>query len=149
MTWPAIGHWLGILSVGEFLRRLMDTLCCRSLLGVFDGILDKLSADSAAAGLESGEFVTRGIFSVVMPDNSSADSKHTLSFANALSLASADLATQFRFTGFSHNINNLSRILEGVIARGDQPLEIGAVLNSVSPRFKLPANDQALNSVEA
>jgi hypothetical protein len=136
LTWPALVHWLSIVPVGEFLRELIDALCCRSLLHIFDRFLRLPDSVDVSHSELTAAF-----------SNAEATNK-TPTFAQSLHFASVELSTQLS-PDFSVKINAFSRLTEKVAARGKQPLELGAILNSVSPRFKLPANGHDLDSIEA
>ena len=149
VTWPAMGHWLGILSVGEFFHGLLDTLCCQSLLGLFDDIVRKYPPEDQQGNDPIPGTPDEAADSLNASSADDLNMKKETSFGEALHLFSGDLSSQFSFRGTSLKGNNFSKFINASISRGDQPLELGAVLNSVSSRFKLPTNGNDLSSVEA
>lgn len=177
MTWPALGHWLGIFSVGDFFHNLLDSFCCNSLLGIFDNIIDRFQdVDRTPGTVNPNDDFTNatGDVNATINTNTNANidstnsdfssaiytnnnnysnamnmTRENLSFAGAMNFASADLSSQLSFSYISRNTEKFSRLIEGMVSRGDEPLQLGALLNNVSPRFRVPDNGQQLNAVEA
>ena len=145
LTWPAMSHWLGIIPIGDFIRELLDRMCCTSLLGVFDNVLEKLPQGdipgTTPGTIAAGNFESESF-------ESTDGSSEKLNFSQAINLASGSLASQFS-VDLGTKMNSFSKLVDSVIARGDTPLDLGAVLNSVSPRFKLPNKGESLSAVEA
>lgn len=144
ITWPSMSHWLGIVPIGDFIRELLERMCCDSLLDIFDDVLQRLPErdpqgiiGSDVAGVASAETFA-----------AAPAAGDTISFSQSMHLASGSMASRFG-TDLSTKMNSFSTLVDSVIARGDEPVELGALLNSASPRFKLPDNGKKLNNVEA
>ena len=63
-------------------------------------------------------------------------------------LASGSLASRFGFN-IDDKMDKFSRLIIGMAGRDGAPLELGALLNAASPRFKVPDNGQTLSAIEA
>lgn len=146
LSWPAMSHWLGIVPIGDFIRELLDRLCCDSLLDLFDNVLQDLPRGdvqgNVAGAVATPSHAETGSFS------SSAAAAESINFSQTMHVASGSMASRFS-VNLGGKVNSFSTLVDSVLARGNEPLELGAVLNSVSPRFKLPDNGKQLNSVEA
>lgn len=154
VTWPAVGHWLGILPIGDFLRELLDTICCNSLLGIFDRVTDRFVQDQPDPD-----------HSVVAPMNLAAEASAphnnaetngdnapdiaTPGFAKVLSQVSRAIPAELTLGSINRKSANFAQFIGASLERGTRPLELGALLNNVSPRFKLPTNKQSLSDIEA
>jgi len=139
MTWPAVAHWLGIVPIGDLIRELIDRLCCTSLLHVFDDVLQKYPPTEGLA---------HKAFALHAAPPGAAETEQAASFSQAMHLASGSLTARFS-THLGTKMESFSNLVDKVLLRGNKPLELGAILNSVSPRFKLPDNGAKLSAVEA
>ncbi|MCP4925656.1 MAG: hypothetical protein GY916_06915 [Gammaproteobacteria bacterium] len=142
VTWPAVMHWLSVVPIADFIRDLLDRICCNSLLGIFDDVLQKYPQGDPQAAASTNTFSNS-----VNSDNS-FDSVETVSFSQSMHLASGSLASGLNLN-LNTKVNSFASLVDSVLERGGEPLELGAVLNAVSPRFKLPDNGKKLSSVEA
>lgn len=135
ITWPTVTYWLGIFQIEDLVREALKSLCCRSLLTIFDELLGQfMKADTRSfAAAETG---------------SAGEQPETVTFASTMNLASGVMSSKFDL-GLSPKMNSFAKLVDSVAERGDQPLDLGAVLNAVSPRFKLPDNGKPLSKVEA
>ncbi|MEO0444233.1 MAG: hypothetical protein AAFZ92_10950 [Pseudomonadota bacterium] len=163
VTWPAIDHWFGIFSVTDLLRELLDTFCCASLIDLFRDTLGRPdntaasgNANPAEAGLvtESANLSASNTETTATADNIGAAMRPgPTSVSSLLSQASAELANGVNFSslfsrGTGTGTDNFSKLLQGFAERGAEPLQIGAVLNGISPKFKLPTDGQSLSPAE-
>jgi hypothetical protein len=170
VTWPAMAHWLGIVPIGDLIRELLERMCCSSLLDIFDNVMDNLPQGigttdhiaHAAAAPRTVRAPAPGAAPAAGPEAASATEEMSaaaatagteniranLGFSQTLHMASGAMASRFS-ADLGSKMNSFSSLLDNIVQRGDAPLELGAVLNSVSPRFKLPDNSQALSKVEA
>ena len=149
VTWPAMGHWLGIFSIGEFFHQLLDTLCCRSLLGIFEGILDDFPQRDPFGDSNNNNKSEHFMMMSSAETGSSATEPSQFKFSEVLSQFSGEVASRLTLADVNAKSSNFSEFIGSSLARGDKPLEIGALLNGVSPRFKMPDNGQKLSEVEA
>lgn len=179
MTWPAMSHWLSILSIGDFFRNLLDVICCTSLLGIFEKIIDEIPDVPHSPGTSTfpqGHVqVTPNDKPVELhakPNELSIDPNHktnfegvivnkasveksttqnnqAFSFSTMLSKFSAGISGELTLGSINSKSANFADFIGSSLARGTKPLEIGALLRSVSPRFKLPTNGQSLSDIEA
>jgi len=145
ISWPAMTYWLGIVPIGDFIRELLERLCCNSLLGIFDDVIDRTKKpgnidDDTGVGTTAGNNVETE--AAAAPFNEAVD------FTNSMHLASGALASRFSLN-LSEKVDGISSIVDSVMKRGDTPLDLSSVLNSVSPRFKLPENNKGISDVEA
>lgn len=135
ITWPTVSYWLSIVQIEDLMREVLDRLCCRSMLTIFDRLLGRVVESNVAPNVEGDVF-------------RAAAQPETVTFAQTINSASASIASEFD-VGQSSRLDSFSKLVDSVISRGDQSLDLGAVLNSVSPRFKLPDNGKALSKLEA
>ncbi|TGD76172.1 hypothetical protein E4634_01085 [Mangrovimicrobium sediminis] len=144
VTWPAMAHWVGILPIMDFIRDLLDEMCCNSLLGLFDDIIDDVPGTVPGTATQP-----QGVPSNVAGMTTSPLGSVTPAYsASVMQAASGRVASRFAPQA-GLQVQNFSRLLGDMQARGSQPLQLGAVLNAVSPRFRLPDNGQPLSEVEA
>lgn len=152
VTWPAIGHWLGIFSIGETLHELVDRFCCNSLLDIFDALLDDPVGDTNPNGdtgfTPSDNLSGPGAQPAAGVNASAAFSSNggqTRRFALGLERASGAFGVLRGPIAGPRNLGELSR---AIYQRGDQSLDLGRVLNGVTRRFKLPTGGPELSEVE-
>lgn len=163
ISWPAVTHWLSIVPIGTLLRELLDRLCCRSLLDIFDRLFDErpqptpqpspndpIPGAAPAPNTVAGNFAIRSAAGLQTNVDTGANNRvETDSFANTFNLASALFSTRFS-ADFTAPAVNLQQLMRGFVARGrkGEVLQLGALLNATSDRFALPENGQTLNTVE-
>lgn len=138
VTWPAVGYWLSVVPIVDFIRRIMDTVCCRSFLGIFDDFLQDLPGSTDSTNAQPG-----GDSAALAGANTQPQS-----FASALHQSSAVFASGLNF-GLDKKIGGAAKLAASIARRGSKPVELGAILNAVSPRFKLPDNGNALTRIES
>lgn len=141
ITWPTVRYWTDVLRFGRDLRETIERVCCNSLLDIFDDVLrDNPDQPGFAAPLPaSGDLDAPGF--VVAGPRSSAPS----GLAAGLNLASG--AFTGRFGGLSQ-AETVAALYRRISARGNTTLQLGAVLNAVSSRFRLPVGKTPLSTVE-
>lgn len=135
VTWPAVSYWLGIVQVEDLIREVLERLCCPSLLTLFDELLGKYTKKDASA-FAAGETVA------------AEAPQEKVTFAHTMNLASGAISSKFDL-GLGPKMKTFAELAGSITARGYQPLDLGAVLNAVSPRFKLPDNGKPLSNIEA
>lgn len=139
VTWPSFAYWLGIVPIVDIIRELMDRVCCSSLLGLFDGVLNDVRVNQPITDAGPGNAE-----SAVLVDVGNQSAGVGIKFNEV----SGALAGRFRLGG-STKIAGFKKLAGALAIRGNQPLDLGAVLNAVSPRFSLPDNGKTLTSIEA
>lgn len=142
MTWPTVGYWTGILSLGKTLRGMVETFCCNSLLEIFDDVFDDRQRDPVG-GVDAAGGTIGGSTVGIDTSNSALGSQQ--GFSQYMNQASGVFAGGY--TG-SARARTLTRLMARIDTRGDRTLQLGAVVNAVTGRFKLPDNDQPLSAVE-
>jgi hypothetical protein len=151
ISWPAVTHWLSVVPIGALLRDLLDRLCCNSLLDIFDRLFDDREPEpqqpvpgtnNPTTGANTVAF-RANVAGSSTNDNAAADK----SLAGSLNQASGLFAARFS-ADFTEPAMNLEQLMRGFQVRDGNALQLGAVLNATSSRFKLPENGQTLNTVE-
>jgi hypothetical protein len=151
ISWPAVTHWLSVVPIGSLLRELLDRLCCNSLLDIFDRLFDEDEPVPGTNNPTTGENTV--IFRAAAATYNDANGTGAESAARdkglAASLNQASGLFAARFSAdFTQSAANLEQLMRGFQVREGNALQLGAVLNATSPRFKLPENGQSLNPVE-
>lgn len=127
ISWPSVTYWLGSLSIWGLLREAMDNLCCSSLVGIFDDILqdDTVGTVTAAPGTAP---------------------------VNTIGGLSARLDTAFAGIGprigLAPNLMNLSAFTSEFVSNWNEPAGLSRVLNAASPRFRFPEAGRPLGTAE-
>jgi hypothetical protein len=139
ITWPTVGYWVGVTGLGKALHEAIETACCASLLGIFDDVLDQTDSTAPQGGFVPGDnFSGAGVGAVAADTGGSP-------LTAGLNLASGVFASR---AGASSRAEAAAELVARMRARGDTTLQLGAVLNAVSSRFRLPTNDAPLSSLE-
>ena len=131
-TWPAMCYWWSVVPIGQIIRNALDQICCGSLF--FRNDLRGNDNPQSAPGLAS-----------VSRSNDSGLGRGENFANNARINATHRLNPQF---GLDAELGAVRTFVANTIARGEQPLEPAALLNSIS-RFKLATDQPALAKVEA
>ncbi|MEX2500627.1 MAG: hypothetical protein WD397_17310 [Wenzhouxiangellaceae bacterium] len=131
-TWPTMCYWWSVVPIGQIIRNALDQICCGTLFFRDDlrGNTDRQSAPGSAS-------VNRGNDTDFGPGENFAN--------NARVNATHRLNPQF---GLDAELGAVRTFVANTIARGEQPLEPAALLNSIS-RFKLATDQPELAKVEA
>ena len=142
VTWPAVMHWLSVVPIADFIRDMLDRICCDSLLDMFDDVLQKYPERDPQTPASTDTLSSPDTFS------DAANSFENISFAQSMHFVSGSLASGLGLD-LDTKVSSFSAMIDSALERGGEPLELGAVLNAVSPRFKLPDNGRKLSAVEA
>lgn len=150
VTWPAVGHWLGILSVGQLLHRLIDRVCCGSLLNLFENYTGDPVDDNQMTGMVAFNRSRATSSEISSETSAEISSQPQFSFNHVMKNFSTDLSARLNLGDIKRKSENFAQFVGAAFARGKEPLNFGAVLNNLSPRFKIPIdkNDE-LDEVEA
>jgi len=149
VTWPAVRYWTGVLRIGHDIRQLIERICCNSLLGIFDDVIgDNVDQPNLGQPLPPGGDFAGASFvaSSNQPGASQpATERARVSLAEGLSRASGVFAGG---VDTLRQAETVAALYQRISARGDTTLQLGAVLNAVSSRFRLPTGGAPLSSVE-
>lgn len=132
-TWPAMCYWWSIVPIGQLLRQALDRLCCETFL---------------LRGVERFDFAAKPQGAAVAAEEGiggkSAFASGESFNGGARARAGHRLNPQF---GLEREFSAVGRFAAAALARGDRPLDPGAVLNGVS-RFNVATEDAGLERIE-
>lgn len=133
VTWTSVSYWLGSLGIWDVLRDGLDTICCSSLVGLFDEFLQDDTPGFASANPDTVAFGDQANSSVLASLSARLDS----GFARAGPAL-----------GLGADGVNIRAFTQSVAENINQPAGLSQILNASSSRFRLPESGRALDQAE-